>query len=230
MLKRHVSESDCEMPVSSHYLYGIENTEPRLVADAKFHLIEIQFYLLYTTQLCLAPDHIVPVIPPLTEMNCAVIHRLFSDTSRSVASARSSGEPRRFAARVCSYMASWRAVGDPSGATRYSLDMSVGTGPGASVLTVIPWVLPSCAACGQMVVGWKSRQRRLTSLAQNVVRASVAALVAPYTGGPTRTFEAMVPMLTMRPPGGIRPTPTTACVMYVRPKTLTANSYSSCSC
>jgi hypothetical protein len=51
-------------------------------------------------------DYIVPVIPPLTEINCAVIHRLFSDTSRSVASARSSTDPRRFAARVCSYIES----------------------------------------------------------------------------------------------------------------------------
>jgi hypothetical protein len=103
-----------------------------------------------TQRTPLPRDYIVPVIPPLTEINCAVIHRLFSDTSRSVASARSSGVPRRFAARVPSYMASCIAVGDPSGATRYSRDMSVGTGPGASVLTVIPWLLPSCPAYRQI--------------------------------------------------------------------------------
>jgi hypothetical protein len=48
------------------------------------------------------PVYMVPVIPPLTEIHCAVIHRLFSDTSRSVASAISSTVPSRLAARVCS--------------------------------------------------------------------------------------------------------------------------------
>lgn len=75
----------------------------------------------------------------------------------------------------------------------------------------------------------EEHQIKLTSPAHSVVRASVAALVALYTGGGTKTFEAMEPMLTMRPPFGIRPTPTTACVMKITPKTLTANSYSSCS-
>lgn len=88
--------------------------------------------------------YMVPVIPPLTEINWAVIHRLFSDTSRSVASAISSTVPRRFAARVCSDIEIWSAVADPSDATRSRVDKSVGTGPGAMVLTVIPDVLPSC--------------------------------------------------------------------------------------
>jgi hypothetical protein len=47
-------------------------------------------------------DYIVPVIPPVTEINCAVIYRLFSDTSDWVASARSSTNPRQLAALVCS--------------------------------------------------------------------------------------------------------------------------------
>lgn len=87
--------------------------------------------------------YIVPVTPPLTEMNCAVIQRLFSETNSSVASARSSGAPKRSAARVCANMALLRSVGVPSGFRRYSFDMSVGTAPGARVLTVMPRVLPS---------------------------------------------------------------------------------------
>jgi hypothetical protein len=50
-----------------------------------------------------ALDYTAPVIPPLTEINCAVIHRLFSETRRSAASAISSVDPRRSAARVFSY-------------------------------------------------------------------------------------------------------------------------------
>src|ERR1700709_813517 len=93
---------------------------------------------------CSVRVYMVPVIPPLTEIHCALIHRLFSDASRSVASAKSSGAPRRFAARVCSNRAVESAVGDPSDATRYGPAISVGTGPGATVLTVIPRLLPSC--------------------------------------------------------------------------------------
>lgn len=47
------------------------------------------------------PVYIVPVMPPLTEIHCAVIQRLLSDTRRSTASAISSVVPTRSPARVC---------------------------------------------------------------------------------------------------------------------------------
>jgi len=87
--------------------------------------------------------HIVPVIPPLSEIHCAVIHRLFSDTSRSTASAMSTVVPRRAAARVIAIIPTCIALGDPSGSSRNGFDIDVGTGPGATVLTVIPRLFPS---------------------------------------------------------------------------------------
>lgn len=60
-------------------------------------------------------SHIVPVIPPLSEIHCAVIHRLFSDTNRSTASAMSAAVPRRAAALVIAIMPSCISLGDPSG-------------------------------------------------------------------------------------------------------------------
>ena len=88
--------------------------------------------------------YIVPVIPPLSEIHCAVIHRLFSDASRSTASAMSAVVPRRAAARVIACIAICISVGDPSGFSRNGFDVSVGTGPGAIALTVIPRLFPSC--------------------------------------------------------------------------------------
>lgn len=88
--------------------------------------------------------HIVPVRPPLTDIHCAVIHRLFSDTSKSTASATSSVVPRRASARVIGIRAVCIGLGDPSGFLRNGFDDSVGTGPGATVLTVIPRLFPSC--------------------------------------------------------------------------------------
>lgn len=80
------------------------------------------------------------LMPPLTEIHCAVIQRLFSDTSSSAASAMSSTVPRRSAARVCACMASCSGVGDPSACFRNLREVSVGMGPGASELTVMPWL------------------------------------------------------------------------------------------
>ena len=88
-------------------------------------------------------NYMVPVMPPLTEIHCAVIQRLFSDASRSAASAMSSTVPRRASARVCANMADWSEVGDPSAASKNPFDKSVTIGPGASVLTVIPRLWPS---------------------------------------------------------------------------------------
>lgn len=108
--------------------------------------------------------HIVPVAPPLTEIHCAVIHRLFSDTSSSAASAMSSTVPRRFAAIVWAAIAVLTAVGEPSTSCKKGLDMSVGVGPGARVLTVMPWLRPSCPwlsvkASGMNQAGENSPQR-----------------------------------------------------------------------
>lgn len=41
----------------------------------------------------------------------------------------------------------------------------------------------------------EEHQRKLTSPAHSVVRASIAAFVAPYTKGRTKIFEAIEPML-----------------------------------
>lgn len=85
-----------------------------------------------------SPHHIVAVTPPLTEIHCAVIQRLFSETRRSAASAISSTVPRRSAARESAAILFPIGFGVPSGLIRYGSDVSVGIGPGASVLTVIP--------------------------------------------------------------------------------------------
>lgn len=54
---------------------------------------------------------------------------------------------------------------------------------------------------------------KLTSLAQDAVRLSCAALAAAYMAVSLRPIlETMEPTLMMRPPEGILPIPTTACV------------------
>lgn len=86
----------------------------------------------------------VPVTPPLTEIHCAVSQRLFSETKSNAASAISSTVPIRASARVCAsttFNISADAV--PSAASKNGLAMSVMIGPGARVLTVIPWLRPS---------------------------------------------------------------------------------------
>jgi hypothetical protein len=81
-----------------------------------------------------------PVIPPLAETCCPVIHLACSDTNNSVASAISAVVPILSAALVRpnnGRVASARAVGSLG-------RISVPTGPGATEFTVIPRLLPNC--------------------------------------------------------------------------------------
>lgn len=91
--------------------------------------------------MALLKYHHYPVIPPVAEMYCPVIHRLLSDTIKSTTSAISSTVPNLSSARVKLIRNPANEAKEPSGSG--SLDISVATGPGATLLTVIPWDRPN---------------------------------------------------------------------------------------
>ena len=75
-------------------------------------------------------------MPPLAEMNWPVNQRLFSEATNRTMSAISLGVPNLSAALVAG------SIG-PATSWIYSALISVGTGPAATELTVIPWDLPN---------------------------------------------------------------------------------------
>lgn len=143
-------------------------------------------------------------MPPLAAIYWPVIHLAASETTSNTASATSSGSPATLPnlAPAESFVLT-SSLSSPAG---NQVAASVLVGPGATVLTVIPWRGPSYTPhTVSIIIPGFLDTGRLTSAASAAVRCSCAALLAPYTPRPGTLLirETTLPMLTMRPPDGM---------------------------